>query len=148
MAQAHLADTRPGAVSATWLKDLGRPVCVLAPWRRVWRAILSPGGFPVAPTTARPGTPHSASVGVNLDDARLALLAERDENTCREPLPWDELTAIGEKLEALEKPKAKERQKAGGGKPGSGKLPEPVPQVRDKVASALGVSGKTYEKAK
>ena len=49
---------------------------------------------------------------------------------------------LGRKIEALERPKAKQRQKAGGGKPGSGKLPEPTPQVRDKVGKALGVSGK------
>jgi ParB/RepB/Spo0J family partition protein len=90
-----------------------------------------------------------------LDDAIAALQAERDENTCREPLTPSEMVEIGRRLEALEKPKAKERQaKAGpqsgkGKKTGSGKLPEPVAgDTRDKVAAALGVSGKTYEKAK
>lgn len=60
------------------------------------------------------------------------------------------------RLAELEKPKAKERQKAGGGdqkstaakeKIGSGKLPEPIAgQTRDKVGAALGVSGKTADK--
>lgn len=83
-----------------------------------------------------------------LDEAAAALQAERDENTCREPLAPTELVALGRRLEAIEKPKAKERQKAGGGKPGSGKLPEPEPPTRDKVGEAVGVSGRTYEKAK
>ena len=81
-------------------------------------------------------------------DAVAAMQAERDENNCREDLTPTEIVEIGRAIEALEKPKAKERQKAGGGGTGSGKLPQPVSRVRDKVGAALGVSGKTYEKAK
>jgi ParB family chromosome partitioning protein len=91
-----------------------------------------------------------------MDDALSALKAEYDENICRQQLSPSEVVELGRKIEELEKPKAKERQaKAGptGGKgakaTGSGKLPEPVKgDTRDKVASSLGVSGRTYEKAK
>lgn len=44
-----------------------------------------------------------------LDDAKLALVAERDENTCRKELLPSEAVAIGLALEELEKPKAKIR---------------------------------------
>lgn len=88
------------------------------------------------------------TVVASLDDALLALTAERDENTCRAPLSMAERIELGERLEAMEKPKAKARQRAGGGGTGCGKLPQPEPKTRDKVAAALGVSGKTYEKAK
>ncbi len=84
----------------------------------------------------------------SLDDAALALLAERDENTCRERLTHEEMIEIGAKLEALEGPAAKKRQGSRTDKP-SGKLPEgSAGDTRDKVAGALGVSGKTYEKMK
>lgn len=69
----------------------------------------------------------------------------------REPPPSIVQVASGvqsQPIEAIEKPKAKERQAAGGGGTGCGKLPQPEPRTRDKVGKALGVSGKTYEKAK
>ena len=77
--------------------------------------------------------------------------AERDENNCREDLTPTEIVEIGRAIEALEKPKAKERLKDAGraGGKASGKLPEAsTGDTRDKVGAALGVSGKTYEKAK
>ena len=53
---------------------------------------------------------------------------------------------MGRRLEELERPKAEEREKAG--RP-SGNLPEGGKgDTRDIVGEALGVSGKTYEKAK
>ncbi|QJX01211.1 hypothetical protein FTUN_8850 [Frigoriglobus tundricola] len=83
--------------------------------------------------------------------------AERDENIAREPLPTAELIALGKRIEALEKPKAKAKQKPkakerkrAGGKAGgqaSGKLPEAsAGQTRDRVATAVGVSGRTDQK--
>ncbi len=58
---------------------------------------------------------------------------------------------IGERLEALERPKAKARKTKGANQytePG-GKLPQgSTGKTRDKVAAALGVSGRTYEKVK
>jgi len=94
-----------------------------------------------------------------LDDAAARLRAERDENTCRKGFTPSEAVALGERLEALEKPKAKQRErrgksadgKAGGRgkkKPG-GKLPQGSEgRTREKVGAAVGMSGKTYEKAK
>ena len=87
----------------------------------------------------------------SLDDAVAAMQAERDENNCREDLTPTEIVEIGRAIEALEKPKAKERLKDAGraGGKASGKLPEAsTGDTRDKVGAALGVSGKTYEKAK
>ena len=100
----------------------------------------------------------AATVVNNLDEAALALAAERDENTCRLNFLPTEAVALGEALERIERPKAEERQakagpKSGKGKKrtGSGKLPEPVVvggDTRDVVGKATGTSGKTYERAK
>jgi ParB family chromosome partitioning protein len=89
---------------------------------------------------------------------------EHDENVERKPFTPSEAVAIGLALEEQERPKAARRQAAGrarrqNGKkqpaaPGSGHLPEPEPvvedkgQTRDKVAAAVGMSARTYEKAK
>jgi ParB family chromosome partitioning protein len=84
-----------------------------------------------------------------LEDARLALLAERDENTCREDLLPSEAARLGAALEALERPAAKEREKVGKKVGPSGKFPQGQKgRVRDAVGDALGVSGRTYEKLK
>lgn len=98
-----------------------------------------------------------ARVVDTLDDALAALQAERDENNCRADLAPTEIVELGRKIEALEKPKAKERKagaikdrdESGRAKATGGNLP-PVDggKTRDKVGKALGVSGKTYEKAK
>jgi hypothetical protein len=81
-----------------------------------------------------------------LTEALAALKAEAAENTCRKNLSPSEAVAIGEELWKLERPKAKERQKAvikerdekGKAKSTSGKLPEVAKgDVRDKVASAF-----------
>jgi hypothetical protein len=89
----------------------------------------------------------NANIADDLGDVLPALLAERDENTCRKDLTVGEAVSIGKELEKLEGPKAAQRMKAG--KEPSGNFPEGRPgDTRDKVASALGLSGKTYEKAK
>ena len=73
----------------------------------------------------------------NLDEAILALKAERDENTCRKDFWPTEAVEIGARLEDLERPKAKERQ-GGPGRERSGKLPEQSKkQTRDIVAPAV-----------
>lgn len=103
-----------------------------------------------------------ASVVSNLDEAVSILVAERDENTCRKAFTPTEAVALGERLEALERPKAaaradegrktggktagRGRQKVGGNIPQSKTKPEP--KTRDKVGAAVGMSGRTYEKAK
>lgn len=90
-----------------------------------------------------------------LEDALLALKAEYDENICREPLAPTEQMALAERIEAIEKPAAAERQRAtqakpGEGKTGGGNLPPPASKgkVREKIAGAIGMGARTYEKAK
>jgi ParB family chromosome partitioning protein len=93
------------------------------------------------------------------DDLAAALRAERDENLCRLELTLSEKVALGEKLEVVAREEARKRQAAAGPAEGRGKkataptgsgfLPEPVTgQVRDQVGEIVGMSGKTYEKAK
>lgn len=121
---------------------------------------------------ARPGESIPAHVATGLDDAVAALRAERDENVCRKDFAPTEAVALGERIEALERPKAEERK---GGRPRnapetSGKLPEvsepidtpetvgKLPQVSGapvedrrttaKAAKAVGMGRRTYEKAK
>jgi ParB family chromosome partitioning protein len=93
-----------------------------------------------------------------LHHALAALRAERDENTCRKEFTPSEAVAIGKALEELERPKARERKAQAAGRPRGSKKAEAVsggnlPQqtdgkTRDKVAEAVGMSGRTYEKAK
>jgi hypothetical protein len=139
----------PGDIDslARSIRDLGllHPVVITADKRLVAGArrlaALKELGRAVAPVR----------VVDSLDDALLTLRAERDENTCRKDFTPSEAVRIGTALEALEKEEAKERQKEGGraGGKGSGKLPEAqTGDTRDKVAEAVGMSGRTYEKVK
>lgn len=89
----------------------------------------------------------------DLDSVVAQIIAERDENTCREPFTPSEAVALGRDLEKLERPKALERQAAAGEAnlpTSSGKLPELVNKgdTRDKVGPAVGMSGRNYSKAK
>lgn len=101
-------------------------------------------------------TDVSATVVKTLDDAHKALLAERDENTCRKDFAPSEAVAVGKSLEELEKPKAEERAEQGrraGGHARHGRSVQSLPQAkagktRAKVAAAVGMSHTTYEKAK
>jgi ParB-like chromosome segregation protein Spo0J len=80
--------------------------------------------------------------------------AEFDENELRKDFTPEELVEIGESLEEREKESAKERQKDHGGTaPGvarntSEKFSEVKGEALNKVASAVGMSRPTYEKAK
>jgi ParB family chromosome partitioning protein len=93
------------------------------------------------------------------DDALALLKAERDENTCRKNFTPSEAVAIGRALEELEREQARARQRATraargqkvGTAQGGGNFPPPSGgrgKARDKVAEAVGMSGRTYEKAK
>lgn len=91
----------------------------------------------------------------SISDAVGLLLAERDENECREPPKVSEQVAMGLAIEALEKPKAAARKAATQAKPGAGVVggetvspPTPEPRVREKVGAALGISGVTYDRAR
>ncbi len=89
----------------------------------------------------------------NLDSAALMLKAERDENTCRKDMTASELYALGKELEALERPKAAERQAAAGSRnlgipssdPENGTRPG---ETREVVGRGLGVSGPTWQRLK
>jgi hypothetical protein len=81
------------------------------------------------------------------------LKAERDENEVRKDLLPSEKVAIGRLIEAEERPKARERQKTLSGRPKKaetcGNLP-PVSRARtrDIAAKAVGMGGRSYERAK
>jgi hypothetical protein len=84
-------------------------------------------------------------------DPLSALLAERDENTCRKDFTPSEAVALGKELEKLEAEAAKQRQQEGGrlGGQGCGKLPQASKgKTRDKIGRVVGMSGKNYDKAK
>lgn len=87
-------------------------------------------------------------VAGDLDDALRLLIAQRDENTCRKDFAPSEAVAIGGALEAMESKAAKGRQ----GRPGKarcGKLPQHRKgKTRERVAAAVGMKARTYEKAK
>jgi ParB-like chromosome segregation protein Spo0J len=95
-----------------------------------------------------------ARVVRGLEEIDQALKAERDENRCRKEFNLVEVVAMGRRIATAERAAAKERQAMAGptegpGKKEGGKLPEAVKgDTRDKVAKAVGVSGRTYEKAK
>lgn len=75
--------------------------------------------------------------------------AQVDENTQRLPFLPSEAVAIGSIIEEREREAAAKRQ--GGRPPKTGGNLPPVSETgktRDKVAAALGMSGRSYEKAK
>jgi hypothetical protein len=89
---------------------------------------------------------------IDLDDP---LAAEHDENVLRKPFAPSEAVAIGEAIREREREKAKERQREHGKTaPGkkkitSGNFPEvSEPRPRDIAGTAVGMSGKSYMKAK
>lgn len=93
----------------------------------------------------------------SLSDARLHLIAERDENTCREDMDGAELMSLARALLAVETPRAKERKVEGGkqhhrGAPKKGPetVSEPKPDDEGKalahVGSAIGLSAPSTRK--
>lgn len=102
-----------------------------------------------------PGKPVPITVVTSLDSALSHLLAEKDENTCREDPQASEKIILGLQIEKLEKPRAKERQRAGQekGRNRSQTVPGNLPatkrsDTRDVVGKGVGMSGKTFEKGK
>jgi ParB family chromosome partitioning protein len=92
-----------------------------------------------------------SKVAVRVIDLDNIVLGEQAENRYRKDLNPVEAVAIGRALEELEREKARKRQQEGGraGGQGSGKLPEAsAGDTRDKVAAAVGMSGRNFEKAK
>jgi ParB family chromosome partitioning protein len=100
----------------------------------------------------------------SFDDALAALIAERDENTCRKDFAPSEAVALGRAIEEREKEEAAQRQMASrakkgqkiGAPKGSGGVATTLREgespakgkTRDKVGEVVGMSGRTYEKAK
>lgn len=96
----------------------------------------------------------------NLADAAAVLHAERSENTQRLDMAPSELASLGSAIEALEKPKARERKVNGGvagraiqtgqsaPRLGTGSRPAAAHagETTAKVADALGVSDATYRR--
>lgn len=129
---------------AASLKEIGllHPVVVdeqnnLIAGERRLRAAISLGWTEIPERTIR-----------NLGDL-LSLKAEQHENTCRKDFCPSEGVAIGERLEKLLRPAAEKRQSRPGKKRTEhcGNLPQQT-KTRDAVGAAVGMSGKTYEKAK
>jgi ParB-like chromosome segregation protein Spo0J len=90
-----------------------------------------------------------ATVAKNLDDVHKALLAERDENTCRKSFTPTEAAAMAEALEPFEKAAAAERKQATQDNKQSGEEKFSGPEkgrAADKVAEAVGVSRPTLAK--
>lgn len=96
------------------------------------------------------------TIANTVDDELLALTAERDENTCREPFTTAEVHTIASRLLKLERPAAKKRQQEHGGtapgrKSTSGESPEVngatgrKPEAMERVAAAVGVGRKKLE---
>jgi ParB-like chromosome segregation protein Spo0J len=106
-----------------------------------------------------------------LDEALDAIRGERDENIQRKPFSISEAVSVGREIEHLEKLAAQERQQAGRKRGGKARhvnasasdqaneqssllencqeAAEPKKgNTRDRVGAALGMSGRTYEKAR
>lgn len=83
-----------------------------------------------------------------LADATDALMAERDENTCRKDFTPTEAAAIRASVAEAIKPLAEESQKSGLVQNRGGNFPprEPVGKTRDVAAQGTGYSGKTLDK--
>ena len=95
----------------------------------------------------------------SLSDLRQRVIAERDENVCREPFKPSEMVALGRVIEEFQRPIAEKAKAEGGGKGGKAKhrgsspMLEKPPQDESKrtsavAAAACGVDRRTYEKAK
>lgn len=95
-----------------------------------------------------------AFIAPDFDEAITALKAERDENCpgCRVQLTRQEQLELARRLEELENPEAAKRKaatqaKKGEGKVGNGKADGEHGRTRDKIGEAVGMSGRTLEKA-
>lgn len=94
------------------------------------------------------------------DDALSLLKAERDENTCRKEMTYSEKVAIADRIADMERPKAATRRAEGArlgglirqgsafGPTGPKAEDEPYRRSTEVAAEAVGISRKTYERAK
>ena len=96
-----------------------------------------------------------AVIAESLSDLRQKVMAEKDENVCREPFKPSEMVALGKVIEDFHRPIAEEAEKKSPGRPKKGRQTLPTiskPQDDSRrtssvAASACGVSRETYRKA-
>jgi len=101
-----------------------------------------------------------AVVAASLSELRQRVMAEKDENVCREPFKPSEMVALGKTIEEFQRPIAeaakaagvkeggKNRHSSGGNSP-KAQLPRDESKRTSSVAAAAcGVDRRTYEKAK
>lgn len=95
-----------------------------------------------------------ARVAADCHEARDFLKAELDANVCRQEMTITEKVALAKRIEALEKPKAAERQQEGRVR-GAKSLGATAPKDQNEdqrsdaiAASAVGVSRDTYRRAR
>lgn len=99
-----------------------------------------------------------AVTAASLSELRQRVMAEKDENVCREPFKPSEMGALGKKIEEFQKPIAEAAKAEGvkkGGRPrkNSGQTLPKVKQPRDELkrtsavaAAACGISREQYRK--
>jgi N6-adenosine-specific RNA methylase IME4 len=124
---------------AASIDDIGllQPIAVLADGRLVG------GARRLAAAMALGWT----EIPVHVVDIDQVIRGEFAENVHRKDFTPSELVAIGQEVERIERERAKTRMVAAHASPG--KLPElEKGDARDKIAAHLGISGRTYEKAK
>jgi hypothetical protein len=147
----HRKDLGDIAGLAASIRDLGQLIQPIAVWPD---GTLAAGERRLAAVKELGWEDVPVYVLASLDDLLQRLKTERDENTERKAFTPSEAVALGAEIEELERKAAKERQRHHGGTaPGktkntSGNLPEVSGDTRDKTAEAVGMSGRTYEKAK
>ena len=96
-----------------------------------------------------------AVTAASLSDLRQRVMAEKDENVCRERFKPSEMVALGKVIEDFHRPIAEEAEKKSPGRPKKGRQTLPTiskPQDDSRrtssvAASACGVSRETYRKA-
>jgi ParB family chromosome partitioning protein len=101
-----------------------------------------------------------AVVAASLTELRQRVMAEKDENVCREPFKPSEMVALGKTIEEFHRPiaeaaKAEGKKEGGKNRHSSGGNSPKAKQPRDEskrtssvAAAACGVDRRTYEKAK
>lgn len=103
-----------------------------------------------------------AVVASSLSELRQRVLAERDENVCREPFKPSEMVALGKTIEEFQRPiaeaskadghrkgaSATNSKRFGGTSPKATKPRDESKRTSSVAAAACGVDRRTYEKAK
>jgi ParB family chromosome partitioning protein len=102
-----------------------------------------------------------AVTAASLSELRQRVMAEKDENVCREPFRPSEMVAMGRVIEEFQRPIAEAAKAAGGGdkkskeagsdrgiSPKRSKRQDESKRTSSTAAAACGVDRRTYEKAK